>query len=80
VPLPAVPAEHRRNPGDHPCDIAVVGATGAVGETLVQILEELSFPVATLHLLASMESAGSSVMFAGKSSKSAKWTASTSSK
>ncbi|WP_153789278.1 aspartate-semialdehyde dehydrogenase [Pseudomonas sp. EMN2] len=52
-----------------PVDIAVVGATGAVGETLVQILEELSFPVATLHLLASMESAGSSVMFAGKKLK-----------
>ncbi|WP_342649343.1 aspartate-semialdehyde dehydrogenase [Pseudomonas sp. REB1044] len=47
-------------------DIAVVGATGSVGEALVQILEELQFPVATLHLLASMESAGSSVMFAGK--------------
>ncbi|MFJ4155448.1 aspartate-semialdehyde dehydrogenase [Pseudomonas sp. NPDC089752] len=52
-----------------PLDIAVVGATGSVGETLVQILEELSFPVGTLHLLASMESAGSSVMFAGKKIK-----------
>lgn len=50
-------------------DIAVVGATGSVGETLVQILEELAFPVGTLHLLASMESAGSSVMFAGKKLK-----------
>lgn len=49
-----------------PLDIAVIGATGSVGETLVQILEELEFPVGTLHLLASMESAGSSVMFAGK--------------
>jgi len=53
----------------HPLDIAVVGATGSVGEALVQILEELDFPVATLHLLASMESAGSSVMFAGKKLK-----------
>ncbi|MDZ3990613.1 USG-1 protein [Pseudomonas sp. Teo4] len=52
-----------------PLDIAIVGATGSVGETLVQILEELDFPVATLHLLASMESAGSSVMFAGKKIK-----------
>ncbi|MFJ4343983.1 aspartate-semialdehyde dehydrogenase [Pseudomonas sp. NPDC089401] len=52
-----------------PLDIAVVGATGSVGETLVQILEELNFPVGTLHLLASMESAGSSVMFAGKKLK-----------
>ncbi|KMM84336.1 aspartate-semialdehyde dehydrogenase (peptidoglycan organisms) [Pseudomonas taetrolens] len=47
-------------------DIAVVGATGTVGETLVQILEERSFPVADLHLLASSESAGHSVPFRGK--------------
>jgi len=47
-------------------DIAVVGATGTVGETLVQILEERVFPVANLHLLASSESAGSSVPFRGK--------------
>ncbi|WP_449431842.1 aspartate-semialdehyde dehydrogenase [Pseudomonas putida] len=52
-----------------PLDIAVVGATGSVGETLVQVLEELDFPVATLHLLASMESAGSSVMFRAKKLK-----------
>src|SRR5690349_21857417 len=48
-------------------DIAVIGATGTVGETLVQILEERDFPIGTLHLLASSESAGSSVMFRGKS-------------
>ncbi|WP_347905237.1 aspartate-semialdehyde dehydrogenase [Pseudomonas purpurea] len=47
-------------------DIAVVGATGTVGETLVQILEERDFPVANLHLLASSESAGHSVPFRGK--------------
>lgn len=50
-----------------PIDIAVIGATGAVGEALVQILEELNFPVGTLHLLASNESAGSGVMFRSKS-------------
>lgn len=47
-------------------DIAVIGATGTVGETLVQILEEREFPVANLHLLASVESAGHSVPFRGK--------------
>ncbi|MBI6620396.1 aspartate-semialdehyde dehydrogenase [Pseudomonas corrugata] len=47
-------------------DIAVIGATGTVGETLVQILEERDFPIGNLHLLASSESAGSSVMFRGK--------------
>jgi aspartate-semialdehyde dehydrogenase len=44
----------------------VIGATGTVGETLVQILEERDFPVANLHLLASSESAGHSVPFRGK--------------
>lgn len=47
-------------------DIAVVGATGTVGETIVQILEEFEFPVGTLNLLASAESAGHSVPFRGK--------------
>lgn len=47
-------------------DIAVVGATGTVGETLVQLLQEREFPVANLHVLASSESAGSSVPFRGK--------------
>jgi aspartate-semialdehyde dehydrogenase len=47
-------------------DIAVIGATGTVGETLVQILEERDFPVGTLHLLASSESAGSSLLFRNK--------------
>lgn len=47
-------------------DIAVIGATGGVGETLVQLLEERDFPVANLHLLASGESAGRSLSFKGK--------------
>jgi aspartate-semialdehyde dehydrogenase len=47
-------------------DIAVIGATGTVGETIVQILEERDFPVGDLHLLASAESAGSSVAYRGK--------------
>jgi aspartate-semialdehyde dehydrogenase len=47
-------------------DIAVIGATGTVGETLVQILEERDFPIGHLHLLASSESAGSSVLFRNK--------------
>lgn len=48
-------------------DIAVIGATGSVGEALVQLLEEREFPVANLHLLASGESAGRSLTFNGKS-------------
>lgn len=48
-------------------DVAVVGATGAVGETMISILEERNFPVGTLHLLASSRSAGKTMMFNGSS-------------
>lgn len=46
-------------------DVAVVGATGAVGETMISILEEREFPVGTLYALASERSAGKTVMFKG---------------
>ncbi len=48
-------------------DVAVVGATGAVGEAMIAILEERNFPVGTLYALASSRSAGKSVQFHGKS-------------
>lgn len=44
-------------------DIAVVGATGAVGEALVKLLEAREFPVKTLYLLASDRTAGTSLVF-----------------
>ena len=47
-------------------DVAVVGATGAVGEAMISILEERNFPVRNLYPLASSRSAGKSVMFQGK--------------
>lgn len=47
-------------------NVAVVGATGAVGETLISILEERNFPVDELFLLASERSAGTRLMFRGK--------------
>lgn len=34
-------------------DVAVVGATGAVGEVMISVLEERNFPVRNLYLLAS---------------------------
>lgn len=49
-----------------PLDIAVVGATGTVGEAIVQLLEEREFPVGALHLLAGSASAGQSVPIRGK--------------
>jgi len=46
--------------------VAVVGATGLVGDTMVRVLEERKFPVAQLHPLASNRSLGKSVQFAGE--------------
>ena len=48
-------------------DVAVVGATGAVGEAMISILAERNFPVGKLYLLASSRSAGKTLMFKGKS-------------
>lgn len=41
--------------------VAVVGATGAVGRTMLSILEERDFPLSNLRLIASSRSAGQSV-------------------
>ena len=46
--------------------IAVVGATGLVGETMIQVLEERRFPVKELFPLASQRSLGKSVEFNGR--------------
>jgi len=48
-------------------NVAIVGATGAVGETLLEVLEERKFPVDNLYLLASERSAGSVKKFNGRS-------------
>ena len=48
-------------------DVAVVGATGAVGETILSILEQRNFPINNLYPLASANSAGKRVMCQGKS-------------
>lgn len=47
--------------------IAVMGATGAVGQEMIQILAERKFPVETIVFLASERSAGKSISFNGKS-------------
>jgi len=48
-------------------NIAVVGATGAVGEAMLSILEERKFPVDTVYALASSRSAGKRIAFNGGS-------------
>ncbi len=47
-------------------NVAVVGANGAVGEEILRILEEESFPINKLVPLASARSAGKKVEFAGE--------------
>lgn len=49
--------------------IAVVGATGMVGQTMLRILEERNFPVDELILVASARSVGSTLTFKGKDCK-----------
>lgn len=46
--------------------VALVGATGAVGHKIMQILEERDFPLSELRLLASSRSAGQKRMFKGE--------------
>ena len=36
--------------------VAVVGATGSVGQEMLNILEELNFPVSEMHAIASRKS------------------------
>jgi aspartate-semialdehyde dehydrogenase len=49
-----------------PLTVAVVGATGVVGRTMIQVLAEREFPVGDLRLLASSRSAGRTVELDGR--------------
>src|SRR5574339_486698 len=46
--------------------LAVVGATGLVGQEILRVLEERSFPFNELYLVASSKSVGSTIKFKGK--------------
>ncbi len=46
--------------------VAIVGATGAVGQTLLEVLKRREFPVSRLTLMASVSSAGGRLSFAGE--------------
>lgn len=48
---------------EHGVNIAVVGATGAVGEEIIRLLENTSMPIGSLTLLASKRSQGKEVTF-----------------
>lgn len=47
-------------------NVAVVGATGAVGELMRTVLVERNFPIKSIKFLASEKSAGKTVVFAGE--------------
>ena len=47
------------------CNIAIVGSTGLVGRTMMEVLQERNFPIGELHLLAGERSAGSLSQFNG---------------
>jgi len=53
-------------PASRPKHIAVVGATGAVGIEILNVLERRNFPAASLRLLASSKSAGKILTFRGE--------------
>jgi len=53
-------------PQQSPRSFAVVGATGAVGEVLLEVLAERRFPISHLRALASDRSAGATVRFRGE--------------
>lgn len=48
------------------CNIAILGATGAVGREMLNVLEEYDIPVSRLKLLSSARSAGSKILFRGE--------------
>ncbi|MEJ5244275.1 MAG: aspartate-semialdehyde dehydrogenase [Bacteroidota bacterium] len=47
-------------------NLAIVGVTGLVGRTFLKVLEERNFPIDTLRLFASPNSAGKEITFRGK--------------
>jgi len=50
-------------------NLAIVGATGMVGRTFLQVLEERDFPIENLYLFSSEKSAGTEIIFRGKKYK-----------
>src|SRR4051812_29079163 len=47
-------------------NVAIAGATGAVGQEFLTVLAERSFPIKSIKFLASARSAGKPITFAGK--------------
>ncbi|HEU5075669.1 MAG TPA: aspartate-semialdehyde dehydrogenase [Polyangiaceae bacterium] len=58
---------HWEQLGDHGFDVAIVGATGVVGQMLLRVMSERRFPIRRLRLLASERSRENSLGFRGRS-------------
>src|SRR5215475_7364941 len=61
----AFPSENICRRTMKPKHIAIVGATGAVGREMLDVLRRRNFPIASVRLLASARSAGTKVPHAG---------------
>lgn len=48
-------------------NVGILGATGAVGRQMLEVLEEYNFPINELRLLASQRSVGKEIVYCGKS-------------
>ncbi|XAL99935.1 aspartate-semialdehyde dehydrogenase [Phycisphaeraceae bacterium D3-23] len=61
-------AKHQtpRTDATRPLSVAIVGATGAVGQEFLRVLDQRRFPIEDLKLLASARSAGTEMAFAGR--------------
>jgi len=64
--LPSPSSLSRGSLPDRPLTVAVLGASGAVGQELLHLLETRDFPVGELKVLASARSAGSSLAWKGR--------------
>jgi aspartate-semialdehyde dehydrogenase len=58
--------ESKKGPSSKGFGVAVLGATGLVGDMMIKILEERDFPVSELFPLASSRSVGKRVQFRGR--------------
>jgi len=47
-------------------NLAIVGVTGMVGQTFLEVLEKRNFPIENFYVFASARSAGKTITFRGK--------------
>src|SRR5947208_11577446 len=60
------PSSADRGRPQRPLSVAIVGATGVVGKTMIQVLIEREFPLGEIRLLASGNKAGRTIDYGGR--------------